>query len=74
MCAADGLIGDEQGILERWHKYFAELLQGDTQVTDDEVGDVAGVLQEEDDISCEEVATAIGRLKNWKAPGVYIRN
>ena len=39
-------------------------------MTDDGVGDV-GVFQEEDDITCEEVTTAIGKLKNRKAPGVY---
>ena len=36
----------------------------------DGVSDVAGVLQEEDDVSCKEVATAVGKLKNGKAPGV----
>ena len=40
-------------------------------VVDDGVGNAVSVGQE-DDISCEEVATAmcIGRLKNRKAPGV----
>ena len=71
VCAADGqVIGDEHGILERWREYFAGLLQRDTQVTDDGVGDGAGELQEEDSISFEEVAKAIGKLKNRKAPGV----
>ena len=71
VCAADGqVIGDEHGILERWREYFAGLLQRDTQVTDDGVGDGAGESQEEDGISCEEVAKAIGKLKNRKAPGV----
>ena len=43
VCAADGqVIGDEHGILERWREYFAGLLQRDTQVTDDGVGDGAG--------------------------------
>ena len=36
----------------------------------DGVSDVAGVLQKEDDISCKEVATAVGKLENRKAPGV----
>ena len=39
-------------------------------MVDDGVGNAAGVGQEEDDISCEEVATAIGKLKNSKTPGV----
>ena len=71
MCAADAqVIGDEQGILECWREYFAELLQGGTQVADEVSGDDAGVLQEEEDISCNEVATAIGKLKNRNTPGV----
>ena len=39
-------------------------------MVDDGVGNAAGVGPEEDDISCEEVATAIRKLKNSKTPGV----
>ena len=48
-------------------RVFCWITAGGTQVTDDGVGDDAGVLQGEDDISCEEVATAIGKLKHRKA-------
>ena len=58
------------GILECWREYFSGLLHKSMQVVDDGVSKAAGVGQEEDDISCEEVATAIGKLKNKKAPGV----
>ena len=64
------MIGDKHGILEHWREYFAGLLQRDTQGTDDGAGDVAGESQEEDYIRYEEVAKAIGKLKNRKAPGV----
>ena len=57
-------------ILERWREYFAGLLHRDTQGTGDGVGNVVGEPQEEDDIRYEEVAKAIGKLKNRKAPGV----
>ena len=67
MCAADGqVIGDEHGILKRWRDYYAGLLQRDTQGTDDGVGEP----QEKDDVRYEEVAQAIGKLNNRKAPGV----
>ena len=69
--AADGqVIGDEHGILEHWRECFAGLLQRDTQGTDDGAGDVVDESQEEDDIRYEEVAKAIGKLKNRKAPEV----
>ena len=43
----------------------------ESQETDDGVGDGGGESQEEVDyISCEEVAEAIEKLKNRKAPGV----
>ena len=48
----------------------AGLLQRDTQGTNDRVGNVVGEPQEEDNIRYEEVAKAIRKLKNKKAPGV----
>ena len=54
--AADGqVIGDGHGILGRWQEYVVELLQRDTQGTDDGVGNVVGEPQEEDEIRYEDV-------------------
>ena len=54
---------------------LAGLLQRDTLGSDDGAGDVASESQEEeDDINYEEVAKAIGKLKNRKAPGVRMWN
>ena len=50
--------------------YLAGLLQRDTQGTDDGVGNVVGEPLEEDDIEYEEIAEAIGKLKNRKVPAV----
>ena len=53
----------------QWHsgtlaRVYAGLLQRDTQVVDDGVGDVVGGTQEEDDMRYDEVAKAMGKLKN----------
>ena len=50
--------------------YFAGLLHKNTQGTDDGASNIVGEPKEEDDIRYKEVAKAIGKLKNRKAPGV----
>ena len=72
ICDVNGqVIGDDEGVMERWKEYFSGLLQGGQQ-EEESTRDDAGpdLTQEEASIGIEEVVEAIGKLKGGKAPGI----
>ena len=65
------MIGDEEGVMERWKEYFSGLLQGGQQEEESTRNDAGPDLtQEEESIGIEEVVEAIEKLKSGKAPGI----
>ena len=65
------VIGDEEGIMERWKEYFSGLLQGGQQEEESTRNDAGpDPTQEKENIGIEEVAEAKGKLKSGKAPGI----
>ena len=71
ICDGNGqVIGEEDGVMERWKEYFSGLLQGGQE--EESPKKAAGLcpMYEEDSIGIEEVVEAIAKLKSGKAPGV----
>ena len=56
------VIGDEEGVTERWKEYFSALLQGGQQEEEGTKRDAGpGPTQEEESISIEEVVETIAK-------------
>ena len=72
ICDVNGqVIGDEEGVMERWKEYFSGLLQGGQQEEESTRNDAGpDPTREEASIGIEEVVEAIGRLKGGKVPGI----
>lgn len=60
-------ISSEKAILERWRKYFADLLNPATSTSTDTEPETP--LGDDDEITEENVASAIRSLKRGKSPG-----
>ena len=75
VCEENGdAIGEEERVVERWKEYFEGLLKGDSQQQDD-YPQQRGVSQQEEieeqsNITVEEVEAAIGKMKSGKVAGL----
>ena len=72
--ATGALISDKQRKLQRWQEHFAQLLNRPPASPSVDLQQAASAAVEDPDISCdaptaEEVAAALRKLKNGKAPG-----